>query len=341
MSQDKPGAPRRRGAARLLVVVGATLAALVGCELLLALLGGEIYPPPLFPGDLVAVVDATTDPRIGWKLPPSSVSEETTADYSVVYRANRQGFRSPHDFDATWPGPRLAFLGDSYTFGSGVAEGETFVDRLASRLSGVRCDNYGIGGFGIDQMWMTLRHEALPRRPQGVVLSFIRQDLDRALSAYRLGHVWRAKPTFRLEGDRLVAATTENLPPALERWLVQHSRLHRLWRRAESSLALRHPIGYRWRLHRALFSAIRDDCAAAGVPLLLVHLPVNRRSPAPLYAREFAALGIPFLDLASLLPARPEALYFPTDHHLTAEGHRFVAEKLAEELARRGMPAAR
>lgn len=323
-------------ARRLLLVAGSTVASVCAAELLLALFGGEIYAPPLFPGDMEVVADGTVDARIGWKLPPSTTLPETTEDYSVVYHSNRQGFRSAHDFDAPSPGARIAFLGDSYTFGSGVSDGETFAERVERSLADVQCDNYGIGGFGIDQMWQTLRHEVLPRRPSQVVLAFIRYDLDRSLTAYRLGHLWREKPTFHLVGDRLVRTTTSNRPSAPERWLLQHSRLYRLWLRAESSLELRHPIGYRWRLNRALFAAIRDDCAAAGVPLLVVHVPVNRRSAAPLYGRELARLGIEYLDLQPLLPTAADALYFPHDRHWTAAGHAFAAEAISTALTTRG-----
>ena len=49
-------------------------------------------------------------------------------------------------------------------------------------------------------------------------------------------------------------------------------------------------------------------------------------------AREFADMGIDFLDLTSLLPDDASNLYFPKDRHLSPTGHRFVASVLAERL---------
>ena len=72
----------------------------------------------------------------------------------------------------------------------------------------------------------------------------------------------------------------------------------------------------------------------------MVHLPVNPQARAPLYASEFAQLGIDFLDLAPLLPAAAEDLYFPHDHHLTSAGHRFAGEAITQAIRARGWTSA-
>ena len=319
---------------KLALALATTAGAILACEALLALAGVSSHPP-LYPGDVTPVEDQTFDPWIGWKMPPEALLPETTEDYSVTYRSNRQGFRSRREFEVESGVRRIVFLGDSFTFGSGVEEDETFAALLEARLGGARSYNLGIGGFGIDQMWRTLVHYGLPLEPDLVILAFIRNDLDRSLSAYRLGHAWLQKPTYRLVDGRLAPLTVGNLPPAAWRWVERRSRLVELWRRAESSLALRYAVGYRWRLNRALFAAVRDECRQAGVPLVVVHLPLNRRSAAPLLEREFAELEVPFLDLTPLLPPDADRLYYPRDHHFNAAGHRFVAEAIHRFLAAR------
>ncbi len=186
-------------------------------------------------------------------------------------------------------------------------------------------------------MMLTLEQRALPWRADLVVLSFIRQDLDRSLSSYRQGHVWLEKPAFHLENGALVRTTLANRPGPVASWFAQELRLGRLGRKAVDSLANRWPMGERWRLNRALFVRIRDACSAAGVPLLVVYLPVNARAAAPLYAQEFAALGIDYLDLAALLPAPADDLYFPHDRHFTPAGHRFAGAAIAQAIAARGL----
>jgi len=339
---------------RAVAVAASTALALVLAEGLLRLSQSEIYPVPLYPGDVAAERDRTYDAAIGWKLPPGETIHEITADYDVTYVANAQGFRSRYDFAAPSTARRIAFLGDSFTFGSGVREEETFVALVERELDrsvtegalateervSLEALNYGIGGFGIDQMGLALEHEALRWRADFVVLSFIRQDLARSLSSYRKGHVWLEKPAFHLEEGILVRTTAANRPGPLASWWRQDLRLGRLARKTVDALADRWPIGERWRLNRALFARIRDTCAAAGVPLLVVHLPVNPQARAPLYASEFAQLGIDFLDLAPLLPAAAEDLYFPHDHHLTSAGHRFAGEAITQAIRARGWTSA-
>ena len=325
---------------KLLLAFASSLFALGLCELLLRLFAGQIYPPPFYPGDVTVDRDATFDPHVGWKLPPEAVLTETSDEYSVTIRANRQGFRSPHDFDEATSRRKLAFLGDSYTFGSGVEGEETFAALLEKMIADARSDNFGIGAFGIDQMWLTLRHYALPRRPELVILSFIRYDLDRSLSAYRKDHIWRSKPTFQLSGGELVPMTEDDRPGTLRSYAHQHLRLYRVWRKLENSLSSHYPVGYRWRLNRAIFEKIRDDCREANVPLLVVHIPINRRKPNPMFGRELADMGVDYLDLTPLLPDDADRLYYPRDRHLTPAGHRFVAEAILERLVASGWVAA-
>ncbi len=318
---------------KLGLAAASSVIALLLCELLLRLAGGEIYLTPFYPGEVTPQHDVTVDPLIGWKLPPATVLRETLEEFSVDYTTNAQGFRSRRDFRQPVAGRRIALLGDSYSFGSGVQDDESFAALLERRLANTRVDNFGIGGFGIDQMWMTLRHYALPLGPDLVILCFVRPDLDRSLSSYRQDHIWRQKPTFRLVEGRLRPMTSDSRPGRVHRWVNRHLRLYRVWRKWEHSLSRRFAVGYRWRLNRALFAAVRDDCRRAGVPLLVVHLPINRRSPVPLFASEFAELGIEFLDLTPELPGGADRLYYPRDRHLNAAGHRWVAETLYRYLA--------
>lgn len=323
---------------KLFLGLAGTVIALLVAEGMFWIQTGSLPPGPLYPGDVIAEPDATFDALVGWKLPPSKVIDEQNADYSVQYRSNPQGFRSPHNFDRLRGRTRrLVFVGDSYTFGSGVALEDTFASLLGNAWRRTRSFNLGIGAFGVDQMWLTLRHYGLALEPDLVVLSFIRNDLDRSLTAYRKDHIWREKPLFRIGKGRLQRVEPKDRPPAIWRFLQQKSRLFGLARKVESSLGRRFAVGYRWRLNRAIFEQIRDDCRTVAVPLLVVHLPVNRRHEVPMFAPEFEAMGIEFLDLTPLLPENAEDLYFPSDHHFNDRGHRFAAEAIREAIVQRDL----
>ncbi len=145
------------------------------------------------------------------------------------------------------------------------------------------------------------------------------------------------KPAFQLSNGKLVPMTEDSRPGALRSFLHQKSRLHRLGRKLEHSLSRRFAVGYRWRLNRALFTAIRDECRRVDLPLLVVHIPVNRRKPAPAFEREFADMEIEYLDLTPRLPANADALYYPRDRHFNAAGHRFAAEEIHRALVERDL----
>jgi hypothetical protein len=315
----------RRWLGRLAAVFVGTALALAVFELGAWMTGSYPPEPPLYPGDRETLRDESFDEVLGWKLPPNREITETKEEYSVTYRANRQGFRSPYDFEEQFSGPRIAFVGDSFTFGSGVEYEETFVARLEADLPGTRTLNYGIGGFGIDQMWLTLRDRVIPYGADLVVLVFIRNDLERTQTSIRMGHGWLEKPTFKLHKGELVRVTAEDKPAYPLWWLQQHSRLAERIRRTRNSLGRSQRWIGTWRLNRALIQAMNDDCRRAGIPFAVVHLPVNRRHPMPVLEPEMAE----------------QALYYPLDHHFTAEGHEVASRRLYLFLKREGLVAVR
>ena len=132
---------------------------------------------------------------------------------STVYHASTEGFRIADvsgDHSAVQPG-RIALVGDSFTFGVGVEYVRTFAGRLAASLPATEVDNYSMIGFGLDQMWMTLRSFALPRRSGLVIVAFIDDDFDRSLTAYR-NFEGMNKPKFILDADQLRRATRDDRP---------------------------------------------------------------------------------------------------------------------------------
>lgn len=319
---------------KLLVLFTASIITLVGCEGLFALFGILKPIAPIYPGERIPVQNDSADALIGWKMPASRVIVGRTA----TYQSNSQGFRSSRNFDTDYDGRRIVFLGDSFTFGWSVEEKETFAVLLESKFEHTRSYNFGIMGFGLDQMWMTLRHYALSVKPNLVVLSFIHEDLKRSLSAYRWRSDWIQKPAFRLTQHHLVPITEKDRPNSVWRFVQRRSRLFELWRRVDWHLSIGYAIGYPWRLNRAIFAAIHDECRAVGAPLVVVYIPTNNGlRHVPMLEREFTSMGINFLDLTTLEPPNPASLYLENDGHLSPSGHRFVADAIFGFLTKRGL----
>ncbi len=337
-----------RNVATSLIALSITVLAV---EAALAIAGAFEPSPRLFPGDRPVGTYENTDTLIGWKLPANAriPARPAHGDYSVVYVADESGFRAgvPSSDGADAPaGPRIAFLGDSFTFGVGVQAEETFAHRVPELLGRGRAANYGMSGFGIDQMWLTLRHYVSKDPPDIVVLSFIVDDLNRSMSAYRLRDTlerkrseglvgWVEKPAFDLGNDgRLHRLAREDRPRGATRWLAERSRILELLRRLENRVSRTLPVGHRWRLNREFFRAIAAECERLGARLLVVYIPARGETEieTPVFSHEFAKLGIPFLDLQQALPTTVDDLYFAHDRHFNAEGHLFAARTIARTL---------
>jgi hypothetical protein len=298
------------------------------------------YPldPPLYPGDVEEHADLRSstrlDPLLGWRFTADAVVRESTAEFDVTYACDSDGFRATARRDGAER--CVVFLGDSFTFGSGVTGRATFVERVADLAPGVQPENLGLPGFGVDQMLCALREVGLARSPDVVVAAFVVDDLTRSLTSYRYRNGWMRKPTFVLESDALVPVSAEHAPNALLRWASHNMHAAEVWRRWTRKRGLDRGSGERFELNLALFLAMRDACRAQGADFLVLHLPQRERwLPLPSFAAAFARADVDFLDLGALAVEDPRALYFAKDPHFNARGHEFVAQALAERWARR------
>lgn len=226
---------------------------------------------------------------------------------------------------------RIVLVGDSFTFGTGVSYEETYGARLEAGLQGVAVLNLAMPGFGLDQVWQSVRHQALALRPHLIVVGIFPAMFERSRSAYRALEGFN-KPTFRLQGDRLLARTADDRPSWPIHALEHHSGLWALGARALRGLAYRVPIGEWWRLNAALLDAIDEDCRARNVPVLFVYLPSNHWRSFATLSGYMARKDLHFVDVSRHRAEQREDLFFPADRHLNTKGHRFVADALLPQV---------
>jgi hypothetical protein len=109
------------------VVLVATLFSLAGIEICLRVWGPEVVAL----GDIY--VFYRYDPVLGWDNLPNARGYLTRAEYSIEVSNNSLGMRDV-EIGAKRPGEyRVAFLGDSFTWGVGVSYGERFTE-VAGKL---------------------------------------------------------------------------------------------------------------------------------------------------------------------------------------------------------------
>jgi hypothetical protein len=343
MSRSDPRSPERtaRGQRRLtwrgrLFLLGLSLAlSLLAAELGLRVLA--IFPPEprYFVGELENRDSETfvADPHTGWRMRPSFDLIRPWGNKEILYRSNSEGFRSPREFEPSDVSRRIAIVGDSHSYGLGLPYDRTYGAQLEKRLGDAEVWNFSMPGFGVDQMWQSLRHQVLPRRPDLVVVGLYPADFRRSQTAYRASAGFN-KPLFRVVDGRLEPRGPADRPAAAIRFLERHSYLWALGRIAWRWAGFRWPVGEFWHLNEAILDAMRKDCAEAGVPVVFLFIPFRSFHPFPMLQDSMARAGAAFLYLSAAPPDERERMFFD-DGHLSGRGHHHVAELLHRWLEER------
>lgn len=264
---------------------------------------------------------------------------ESGEDETAAYERNELGIREPWD---RVPGGedaiRIAFLGDSFTFGYGVEAEQTFVHLLEKALNRGDRKRYvtiNIGQPGTDAAAHARRYRRLKDtlRPDVVVHVLYCNDL---------GH------DLQEELKAIHALLRERSPMAQRSCLWQfvegHLRAPRVRRRTiafyrggDSPLKREHG----WRHLRAGVEKVLAMAREDGTPYLLVLFPwLYSLDDYPLedvherLGGLSAELGVPFLDLLDTFRGRDarDVRVSATDEHPNPEGHRLAAEALARFL---------
>src|ERR1043166_1625416 len=174
------------------IVLVATLISLAGIEICLRVWGPEVVAL----GDIY--VFYRYDPVLGWDNLPNAHGYLKSEEYSTEVSKNTLGMRDV-EVGAKQPGEfRVAFLGDSFTWGVGVSYGERFTE-VAGKLDGkVRTLNFGVSGFSPVQYLFQLDH-VFPLKPDYVVLVFcLRNHLTDNVEYRPYDH---PKPYAKLSSD--------------------------------------------------------------------------------------------------------------------------------------------
>jgi hypothetical protein len=296
-------------------------------------------PAPSFPFD-------AWHPTRGWALRPGL--RDLPVFSGKVLSSNSAGVRGSREFEATRPAGtrRLVLLGDSFTFGEGVSDVETYAAQLSLLLPRLEILNLAVHGYGHDQMLLALKEEGLRYRPDLVVLGFVFEDVDRNVLAFRDF----AKPRFRLAGGKLRIAGTQ--VPAPQQVLAREIWRPRLMDFLE---ALYH--GYRWKtgatrreaeaITRAILTEIAGSARKAGAVPLFVYLPVDTeilesgREPTPGETYLFSVCRAARVRCFSVRPYLAAHLVpgsFPVRApHWSPPVHRAAAEAIRDYLAAGGL----
>jgi hypothetical protein len=272
------------------------------------------------------------DPRYGKRLRPGRTTVRRTPEFTMTLTTNAQGQRGPEALDGGRGG--VLFLGDSFTMGYGVTDGDEFPARVRQTLRpcGIPVVNAGIGDNGNGRWLLLLRGESW--EPRVVVLQFSdtdfsdnqREQLFRLSASGELTPLPIAPPGW----TRRTAEAISRLPG------VGGSHLFGLLRqlafvRQPAAVSPPAPAGSEppagMELTARILDAVLEHCRGRGWPVLavLADLPPAHRA---LLAERFEARQL------IVIPSkreRPE-LYYRTDGHWTAAGHALAAAGVTHRL---------
>ena len=146
--------------------------------------------------------------------------------WKYTYWINQYGYRGPAvPVSDHYDRPNIVALGDSYTFGHGVADGEEYPAVIKKELEGrYNVINLGVGGWGLTQEIRRYYDFGARYRPRVAILQFSANDPTDDL----------VNDVTRREGDRLVFADKSReinvAKKYLSRSLVQRSQVYNLIR---------------------------------------------------------------------------------------------------------------
>jgi hypothetical protein len=304
------------------------------------------------------------DTLLGWANPPGLYLPDYYGPGKHL-RINSQGFRGTADVPLRKLPGRLRVIcsGDSFTFGDGVGNDDTWCARLAQHHPAIEPVNMGQRGYGVDQAYLWFQRDGVRLHPDVHLFTFIWEDFIRM----EVTSFWGAsKPVLRLDGDELrpgnvpVPQASSKFPRLARFGREVWAALHGL-RAYELAQSLREqaagPAGIQaprdsmtWAVASRAIADLAEAHRKNGTVFVVVHMAERLDVPgsegsAPT-AREWrrrvraaaGRLGYFYLDLGAKLEQLPpdsQVVLFipPANPHYSPAGHAWVAARIYEYLA--------
>ncbi len=214
------------------------------------------------------------DPILGWRSKPKLRDRVVFGDKTL--NTNSLGLRGRREYDILkQPGStRILVLGDSFTFGDEVSDNETFSHYLGELLPNAEVMNFGMHGYGHDQMLLLYREVGRQFRPDVVVLGFVYSDIYRNLLSFRD----YSKPRFVADGKGL---RLDNSPvPTPEETLAREPLRSKLWDALQLARTLVATRGGRLEgraraLSLRILDALLEETRADGAVPVFLYLPIG------------------------------------------------------------------
>lgn len=150
-------------------------------------------------------------PVYGWAPRPGLVGRHATMEFDYIFHHTAQGLRGAELFSTARPDSvrhRVLFLGDSFTYGNGSPDDETFVARIDAELPDTQVINTGANGYGQRQQLAILDTLGAALSPDLVIVMFFWNDAEDNFAA--------SAPDFAETKDGTVRRTDLEIPATFD-----------------------------------------------------------------------------------------------------------------------------
>lgn len=266
------------------------------------------------------------DPRLGQVHIPNTVGRHKTGQFDVIYTINADGNR--HTPGTESGNPVVEILGDSFSFGHGVNDDETYAAKLQQHWPIFSIKNRSVMGAGASHALLTLKQD-LQSDPQPPVKMVI--------YGWMWFHNGRSFP-----GKEQLQAALGNVAPYFE--VIDGEPVYRRLLHIDDDLSFR-PDNPEMVLEQeqvvieALIKEMSQLCRERGIGFIVLMLPgkYDHRHDAAI------AKLTPFLEKSAIEyinlhhdPAFPadsrDGLFIPYDQHPDSRWHQAVADALAKRI---------
>jgi len=302
---------------------------------------------------------------VGWWYISNIKAIMAHGGYPFMIRTNSIGVRSDHEYPLKRPlgRHRALVIGDSYTQGWGVNNGERWSDYLEKEHPKLDTMNFALTATGTDQQLLIYESIAKPYEADLYILAPCTNNILRNIAEFgpRVGEQYRSKPYFTLDDGSLVLHNVpvpnklaerkdaleklsfrSNYRATLPEWVLESSFLNKL------SVAVKDPYeDYKdkdsksWQLMRAIIQRFIQQVDRK--PVFILPLPTVLHSMrGPTYLSRFRELQdssencylIDVLPYFSKLSSDDlKRCRFPNDAHYSALGHKIVAKAVSDALS--------
>ncbi|OOZ42725.1 SGNH/GDSL hydrolase family protein [Solemya elarraichensis gill symbiont] len=179
---------------------------LIVFSITISIILAEFALRPFYPSSGTSYFYRIPHETLGWKLQPGADFINYIPEASIQVRYNSDGWRdTEHQLQKkTGDSLRIAVLGDSFMEGYSVELKDSFHKRLETRLNQLNANaeviNFGVGGYGTLQEYITYRDYASAYKPDIVIVGFyLGNDLVNNAQHF---DTYKKKGSFKMKATR-------------------------------------------------------------------------------------------------------------------------------------------